>query len=114
LLAGQAGVSWAVTEHAIAASLIMIGLTLAASLRVPLPAAAGVCALSGFFHGLAHGAELTASNPSATAGLIAATVLLHAIGFALMRLAAARSNWLSRVLGAGVGVVGIALAAQLA
>jgi urease accessory protein len=114
VLAGQAGLHWAITEQAVAASLIVIGLTLAFALRLPASVAAGICTLSGFVHGMAHGAELSGASLSAAAGLGAATALLHALGFGAMRIAATRSSLLSRLLGAGVGVTGIALVAQLA
>ncbi|MCX8006257.1 MAG: HupE/UreJ family protein [Burkholderiaceae bacterium] len=114
LLAGLAGLALPLTEQAVVASLLVLGLLLAFAAQPPLAAAAALCALFGFFHGLAHGAELHGSAWTTAAGMASATALLHAAGFAVARAAGARSALLARLSGGAVGVVGLALAVRLA
>lgn len=114
LIAGLTGVASALTEHAIVASLIVLGLAVASAGTLPWAKGAALCAAFGFFHGLAHGAELSGPAWPAAAGLIAATALLHAAGFGLARAAGARLALVGRVLGAGVGLAGLAFAVRLA
>lgn len=114
LIAGLTGVASALTEHAIVASLIVLGLVVASASAPPFGAGAALCAAFGFFHGLAHGAELNGHAWTAAAGLLAATALLHAAGFALARAAGARRILIARACGASVGIAGLAFAVRLA
>jgi urease accessory protein len=113
LWAGMLGASVAFTEHAIVASVVVFGLALAAAAPPVAVAAVPLCAVFGFFHGLAHGAELHGAAASAAAGLVVATALLHAAGFAVVRAAGRRGPLLARFAGAGAGVAGVALAGPL-
>lgn len=114
LIAGLAGIGLVLTEHAIVASLIVLGLAVASSGGLPWAVGAALCATFGFFHGLAHGVELNGHAWTVGAGLLAATALLHAAGFGLARAAGARLALVARAFGAGVGIAGLALAVRLA
>lgn len=115
-LLGLGGVTLPGVEPMIAASLLALGLLLA--MRAPLPAWAASVGAGGFalFHGLAHGSELAAaaSPAAALAGMLLATVLLHAAGLALGWLVARRHLWLPRAAGAVVAGFGLVLLAPLA
>jgi urease accessory protein len=110
LWTGMLGASLAFTEHAIVTSVVVLGLALAAAAPATPVAAVPLCAAFGFFHGLAHGAELHGAAASTAAGLVVATALLHAAGFAVVRAAGRRGPLLARLAGAGAGVAGLALA----
>lgn len=81
-LAGHAGQTFPGVEQAIAASILVLGLLIAATVRLPL--AAGMAVVGGFalFHGVAHGAEMpaTAGGLAYGLGFAVTTALLHAIG----------------------------------
>jgi len=109
---GMQGLTLPGTETGIAASVLLVGLLIAAGVRLPIWA--GMLSVGAFalFHGLAHGAELPASATalSYVVGFTLASGLLHATG--------ATSTWLSRSLPALVrmlgAVIGGAGAAMLA
>lgn len=102
-----------VAEPMVAASLLVLGLLLAA--RSPLPAAVAAFIAGGFalFHGAAHGVELAeaASPAAAMAGMLLGTVVLHLAGIGIGRMLAARGAWLSQAAGALVCALGLALLA---
>lgn len=104
----QNGVVPAGMEQMIAASLLAFGLMIAMAKRLPLFAGLCLTALFAAFHGFAHGAEIPASanRLSYGLGLVAATVLLHAIGLSLGKFSATQSPWFSKAAGAGVAAVG--------
>lgn len=115
-LLGLGGVALPLVEPMIAASLLALGLLLAARASLPAAAASALCGAFALFHGLAHGSELAAaaSPAAALAGMLAATVLLHAAGLAGGLLLARRQAWLPRVAGALVAGFGLVLLAPLA
>jgi urease accessory protein len=102
-------------EPMIAASLLVTGLLVVSRLRLPGPVAA--VAVGGFalFHGLAHGLELADSGSagSVLAGMLCATVLLHAAGLAAGWALRQRGLWLARVTGAAVAAWGGGLLLQM-
>ena len=108
LLAGallaQAGIAFPAIEPMIAASLLVVGLLLAA--RVQLPAAIGAVLVGAFalFHGAAHGQELTGLG--ALLGMVAGTALLHVAGMGLGLALKRQSVWLPRAIGAVVALFG--------
>ena len=79
---GIAGLVLPVTEHAILASLLVLGLGIAFTIRLPTAAGAGIAAAFALFHGHAHGAELPAETAAVAFGLgmLAASLLLHLTG----------------------------------
>jgi len=64
--------------------------------------------LFGLLHGAAHGAEIGGSLLLTAAGMLAASALLHAVGFGLGRVSAGRVALL-RAGGAGIAAIGVAL-----
>jgi urease accessory protein len=112
-LIGMAGVGLPFVEAGIAASVLVLGLAIAA--RVPLPAV-GTALLVGFFalfHGHAHGAEMPA-NASGLAfgmGFVMATAALHAagIGLAIGLDWVANSPRIAQAAGGAMALAGIGL-----
>lgn len=109
--AGLQGLQVPAVEPMIAASLLAIGLLVAARLRLPGPVAAAVVGVFAVFHGAAHGYELAGGDAAAAtlAGMLAATVLLHAAGIAAGWALRGGGAWLPRAAGAGVATFGAAL-----
>ena len=95
-------------EQGIAASILILGLLIAASARLPVAVSMTVVGLFAVFHGLAHGAEMptTAGGLSYGMGFVAATALLHAVG---LRLGFALKNHqtISRYAGGAVALTGL-------
>lgn len=100
-------------EQGIAASVLVLGLLIAAAVR--LPVAAGMALVGGFavFHGFVHGAEMpaAASGLSYGAGFVAATALLHTAGVGLGLLAGNFSTRATRFAGWGIAAAGVVLLA---
>jgi urease accessory protein len=82
---GMGGIHVPFTEQGIAASVLILGILIAAALRLPLAASVAIVALFALFHGYAHGAEMPATTSGFRYGIgfVAATVLLHACGIGL-------------------------------
>lgn len=72
------------TEPAIALSSVVIGLSILAAWRAPLPVAGLIVAFFAVFHGYAHGAELPETEGAAdyALGFVTSTGLLHLCGIA--------------------------------
>ena len=114
-LAGFGGLAVPGVEPMIAASLLAIGLLLAAKRRLHWSAAAALAGGFAFFHGAAHGAELAGdAGFAALAGMLLATASLHLAGIALGRSVLARRRWLPPLAGASTALFGAALLARLA
>jgi urease accessory protein len=105
-----AGFALPQVEAGIAASLLVLGLCIAAALSLPMAAALPLVMLFALLHGHAHGSELPAgAQPLAfAAGFSLATALLLALGMGLGRLAARRTlaAWSVRLGGLGIAAVG--------
>jgi urease accessory protein len=86
-IAGMSGVKVPGVEEGIVISVLVLGVMIVASVRLPLAMCMGVVGLFAVFHGHAHGAEIpaTASSLFYCVGFVACSALLHAagIGFAL-------------------------------
>jgi len=110
-LAGLAGVQLPAVEPMIAASLLVLGLLVATRKRLPAFATATLVGAFALFHGVAHGQELHGESGAALtlAGMLAATVLLHAAGIAAGWALRHGHRWLPRVAGAAVALFGVAL-----
>lgn len=113
---GLQGIAIPAVEPMIAASLLVTGLLVMSRMRVPGAVAALTVGAFAIFHGLAHGAELanSASAISTLAGLLGATVLLHATGLTMGWSMRRAPLWAPRMAGASVAVLGSALLLQLA
>ena len=85
VLAGTAGVPLPWVERGIAASVLLLGLCAAMALRPGLWTAAAMVALSAWLHGHAHATEMpwNAAGAAYGAGLVFASALVVAAGFAL-------------------------------
>jgi len=98
-------------DQAIAASVFVLGLLIARTVRLPVGIAAGIVGLFALFHGLAHGAEMpaTAGGLAFGIGFIAATSLLLAAGVGLGTLAQRRSIRIPQLAGWAIAAAGVAL-----
>ena len=113
---GLAGVQLPAVEPMIAASLLVLGLLVLTQKRLPALAAAALVGVFAVFHGAAHGQELAGESGAALtlAGMLAATMLLHAAGIAIGWALRHGHRWMPRVAGAAVAVFGVALLGGLA
>lgn len=114
-LLGLSGLELPAVEPMIAASVLALGL-LAATRRALAPALAmGLVGFFACFHGVAHGREL--DGGLALLGMVLATWLLHVAGLGLgLWLRRTQARWalpLSRVLGGGIALLGLALMARV-
>ena len=82
---GMAGLSIPFVETGIVASVCILGVLIAAAVRLPLAASVPLVGFFAIFHGHAHGAEMPASTSgfAYAAGFILATALLHGAGILL-------------------------------
>ncbi|WP_192179849.1 HupE/UreJ family protein [Mesorhizobium amorphae] len=110
---GLTGIGLPSLESGIALSLVVFGAMMALARPLPLAVAALLTALSGLFHGNAHGLEIpeTASGIAYAIGFVVATSALHTTG-GLAALTLRRWPAAIRTAGVGTSLVGAALAAQ--
>lgn len=109
---GMAGIAMPSVELAIMASVLVLGMLIAAARRWPLLAANLLVGVFALFHGHAHGAEMpvTAHGSVYAIGFIAATCMLHGCGIWLGLLAQKSANpHLIRYAGGAVAAFGIYL-----
>lgn len=106
---GMAVIPLAFVEQGIVMSLLVLGVLIAATVRLPLAVSATMVGIFALFHGYAHGAEMPQSAPGLAyaAGFILSTVLLHAsgIGIALFARRTGRAEWL-RLAGVAIALCG--------
>lgn len=109
---GMSSVSLPFVEQGIVLSVIILGVFVAAAVRLPLAVSAGIVGLFALAHGYAHGAEIpsSASGLSYALGFAAATALLHAAGISF-GLASQRvhTSQLVRYAGVAIAVCGLYL-----
>ena len=112
---GVAQIQIPVVEVGIAASVIVLGMLIAARAEISSGLSAALVALFGIFHGTAHGIEMPvdASLIGYTAGFVAATAVLHTVGIAFAFGVAASSERHSRSVirlgGTAVATAGVVL-----
>ena len=107
-----AGVHLPFVEPTILASVVALGLLVAASVRLPVAAASAVVAVFALFHGHAHGTEFAAASAAGAAtfglGFAMATAALHGAGLlldsALVRTANPVVLRMTGALSAGAGL----------
>ena len=112
------GVSLPLVEPMILASSVVLGLVVAMAVRLDVRTCAAIVALFALFHGFAHGTELGgAGSLRFGTGFVLATVLLHTIGVTvglvvglIAKRGDVRGHVVTRGLGAGVALAGVALA----
>ena len=114
-LGGLAGVAVPGMEPMIAASLLVSGLLIATRAQWPVWAAALVAGLFAFFHGAAHGMELSGVGVAqALAGMLIGSAALHLAGIGLGRRVFGPHRWLSAMAGGAVALLGSALLLRMA
>jgi urease accessory protein len=109
---GMSGVQLPFVEQGIVLSVIVMGVLIAAAVRLPLPVSMLIVGLFALVHGYAHGAETpaSASGLSYALGFAAATAMLHAIGIGFgLLMQRSHSSQLVRLAGAAIAVCGIYL-----
>jgi urease accessory protein len=108
---GQSGATFPGVEQGIAASVFVLGLLIAAAVRLPVSAGVALVGVFAIFHGIAHGAEMpaTVGGFSYGTGFIAATALLHAAGVGLGTAAAHFSDNAAKFAGWVIAASGVAL-----
>jgi urease accessory protein len=112
-LLGMLAIGVPFVEPGMAASVLILGILIAAAVRLPLVLSVFVVGLFALFHGHAHGAEMphTASGLMYGVGFIAATAALHLLGIGLGLFARkSGADWLVRYAGATLVLCGIFLA----
>jgi urease accessory protein len=102
-------------ESGIAASVLMLGMIIALSLKFSARLSVAITALFGFFHGYAHGLEMSgAIEAEAYAlGFLAATVALHLAGIVVGIATRARFVRLPQMLGAIIAASGLWLLSNI-
>ena len=72
-------------EGGITLSILVLGLLIAAAVRLPILVSSIIVGMFAIFHGFAHGSEMPANSDALiyTAGFITSTVLLHLVGFGI-------------------------------
>lgn len=106
-LAAFSGFEPPVVEPIIGASMLILGLLVAARKGMPVTAVVALVGVFAFFHGVAHGTELAAGERMATLmGMVITTACLHLAGVALGHFVMRQRRWLSRVVGVSVAVLG--------
>ena len=114
-LGGLAGVAVPGMEPMIAASLLVTGLLIATRAQWRVWAAALVAGLFAFFHGAAHGMELSGVGVAqALAGMLIGSAALHLAGIGLGRRVFCPHRWLSAMTGGAVALLGSALLLRMA
>ena len=101
-------------EPAILASVIVLGLVTALSLRMPMVLGGLVIAVFGMAHGYAHGIEMphTTYGLDFAAGFALATATLHMMGvLAATSLRRSRLDLVTRFAGMGIAIAGISFIA---
>ncbi|MCA2377703.1 MAG: HupE/UreJ family protein [Agrobacterium sp.] len=105
------GIGLPFVEPAILASVIGLGLLVAAAAKLPAAAAAAVVGAFALFHGYAHGGELGSAGAwQFGLGFMIATTLLHLAGIALGLGISRFGSAASRTIGALTAIAGLSLA----
>jgi len=99
-------------EAGIAASVLVVGVLIAAAVRLPLTGSMVLIGLFALFHGCAHGLEMPsgASGVAYGFGFVLSTAILHAVGLCLGWIAERYETvaWL-RYVGAAIVVAGLTM-----
>jgi len=109
---GIAGVTLPLVEPGIVGSVLILGLLIAAAVRLPVVASALIVGLFAIFHGFAHGAEMPASSSGLAygAGFMLVTAALHLCGIGLaMLMAKVGSERVVRYAGGAIAACGVFL-----
>lgn len=110
-LLGMQGIQIPFVESGILASLLILGLLIAAAIRLPLAASVAIVGVFALFHGNVHGIEMPHTGASGYAlGFVLSTAILHltGIGIATVLARTGHPGWL-RLTGAAITLLGGAL-----
>jgi len=109
---GAAHVQIPFIDQGILLSVLVLGVLIAAAVRLPLAVSMAIVGLFALCHGIAHGAEMpeNAAGFAYGAGFVLTTALLHACGIAagLMTKRVASRQWM-RFAGAAIAMAGVML-----
>jgi urease accessory protein len=111
-LLGTAAISIPFVESGIVASVLILGVLIAAAIRLPLLLSVLLVGTFALFHGHAHGAEMAHTYTALTYGLgfLLTTAVLHLIGISIGMLARQQgAMWLARYAGAAIAICGLYL-----
>ena len=114
---GMAGMSLPLVEIGIGLSVVILGIGVAARLRIPTIAAMALVGLFAIFHGHAHGAEMPGSMSGLeyAVGFVLATASLHGLGIGLgLAIGGMRDTLGGRVFqaaGSAMALAGVAILA---
>ena len=112
---GFAGFDHAAIEPMIAASVLVMGVLVAARHALSVGTALMLITFFGLCHGAAHGIALQgAVSWVPVLGMLLSTMVLHALGVALGQRAFAQRVWLQRVSGGAFAALGVALLSSFA
>jgi len=104
-VAGQSGYTAPALETIVAGSVVAFGLMLALRLKPGVLTTMMLIAVSAYFHGLAHGAEL-ATGLNVLAGIVLGSALLHILGIMIAMCFLMKRPELSQRLGKTVAILG--------
>lgn len=110
----MSGISLPFVEQGIVLSVLLLGVLIAASVRLPLWLSGGMVGTFALWHGHAHGAEMPelASGIGYALGFMLATALLHVAGIAFgLGMQSLSRERLTQAAGAGIALCGVYLAA---
>ena len=117
-LAGFAGLWVPGVEPMIAASVLVLGLLVAAQKKMPWVLAAALAGVFAFFHGAAHGFELAGDTGwaaiGALTGIALGSGLLHICGMVLGKAVMQRHQWVAKLGGAATAALGAFMLTRLA
>lgn len=103
-------------EQGIVLSVLLSGVLIAASIRLPLWLSSSLVGLFALWHGYAHGSEISAGDSAANyaLGFVLATALLHAAGLAFgLGMRRNARECIVRLAGAGIALCGVYLGIYL-
>jgi urease accessory protein len=112
-LLGMSGAAIPGIEQGILASVLVLGVLIAAAVRLPVFASMTIVGAFALFHGVSHGTEMPAdaSGLSCAAGFTITTALLHLAGLGVgMIKAGAHQHQFVRMAGGGIAVYALFLA----
>lgn len=108
------GIGLPLVEQGIALSVLLLGVLIAAAVRLPLMLSGSMVGLFALWHGHAHGTEMPAAAGGIgyALGFLLATAALHVIGIAFgLRMQRLMRERVIRAAGASIALCGIYLAA---
>jgi len=109
---GMAHVAVPLVEPGILASVVALGLLVAAAADLPVGVGAAIIGTFALLHGHAHGSEIpeTAGGVEYAAGFVLATASLHLLGIGAGVAFGTRFRGIVRVAGAACALIGVGLA----